>query len=63
MKILEVQSWSPTSWQSRTVRQQPTYRDQEALQLALAQLSSLPPIVVSWEVERLREELASAQNG
>jgi len=63
MKILEVQSWSPASWQSRTVRQQPTYRDHEALQLALAQLSSLPPIVVSWEVERLREELASAQNG
>ncbi|NDA43410.1 MAG: 3-deoxy-7-phosphoheptulonate synthase [Gammaproteobacteria bacterium] len=30
---------------------------------AVAKLSRLPPIVVSWEVERLREELAAAQRG
>jgi 3-deoxy-7-phosphoheptulonate synthase len=39
------------------------YRDQAALLDAVAQLSRLPPIVVSWEVEKLREELAEAQRG
>jgi 3-deoxy-7-phosphoheptulonate synthase len=39
------------------------YRDPVALADAVAKLSRLPPIVVSWEVERLREELAAAQRG
>jgi len=41
----------------------PTYRDQEALERTLAQLSRLPPIVVSWEVEQLKQQLAEAQQG
>jgi len=63
MKTPEHQSWNPTSWQTRPAHQQPTYRDPAALAEAVARLSRLPPIVVSWEVERLREELASAQRG
>lgn len=63
MKTPEHQSWNPTSWQTRPAQQQPTYRDPAALAEAVARLSRLPPIVVSWEVERLREELASAQRG
>ena len=55
--------WSPTSWQSKPARQMPTYRDQEALERTLAQLSRLPPIVVSWEVEQLKQQLAEAQQG
>ncbi|MBU6379118.1 MAG: 3-deoxy-7-phosphoheptulonate synthase class II [Gammaproteobacteria bacterium] len=63
MKTPEHQSWNPTSWQTRPAQQQPTYRDPDALADAVAKLSRLPPIVVSWEVERLREELAAAQRG
>ena len=63
MKTPEHQSWNPTSWQTRPAQQQPVYRDQVALADAVAKLSRLPPIVVSWEVERLREELAAAQRG
>ena len=41
----------------------PRYPDAEALQLALQQLSHLPPLVTSWEIENLREELAETARG
>jgi len=55
--------WSPTSWQNRPAAQQPTYPDQDRLAEAVRQLSSLPPLVTSWEVERLRLQLAEAAEG
>ena len=63
MKTPAHQAWNPASWQTKPAQQQPTYRDPAALGAAIAQLAQLPPIVVSWEVERLREELAAAQRG
>ncbi len=63
MKTPAHQSWNPASWLTRPAQQQPTYRDRAALDAAVAQLSRLPPIVVSWEVEKLREEFAAAQRG
>jgi 3-deoxy-7-phosphoheptulonate synthase len=60
---VSAQAWRPESWQAFPARQQPAYRDRAALDAAVAQLSRLPPVVVSWEVERLREELAAAQRG
>jgi 3-deoxy-7-phosphoheptulonate synthase len=60
---VSAEAWRPESWQAFPARQQPAYRDRAALDAAVAQLSRLPPIVVSWEVERLREELAAAQRG
>jgi 3-deoxy-7-phosphoheptulonate synthase len=57
------EAWRPESWQAFPARQQPAYRDRAVLDAAVAQLSRLPPVVVSWEVERLREELAAAQRG
>lgn len=59
----EIMAWNPTSWQAKPVQQQPTYADSAALERVLALLSRLPPIVVSWEVEALRERLAAAQRG
>ncbi len=55
--------WHPASWQSKLAQQQPKYADAAAVERAVAALSRLPPIVVSWEVEALREQLASAQRG
>ncbi|MBM4213364.1 MAG: 3-deoxy-7-phosphoheptulonate synthase class II [Gammaproteobacteria bacterium] len=63
MKTPEHQAWNPTSWQTRPAQQQPIYRDAAALADVVAKLSRLPPIVVSWEVERLSDELAAAQRG
>ena len=55
--------WSPTSWQNRAAQQQPTYPDQDHLAEVVKQLSSLPPLVTSWEVEKLRVQLAEAAEG
>lgn len=41
----------------------PRYADGDRLQRTLAELSRLPPIVVSWEVEQLKQQLAEAQRG
>jgi 3-deoxy-7-phosphoheptulonate synthase len=56
-------SWHPASWQGRKATQQPVYDDPDALARVVAELSRLPPIVVSWEIDNLRERLAAAQRG
>ncbi|MBV9912868.1 MAG: 3-deoxy-7-phosphoheptulonate synthase, partial [Sinobacteraceae bacterium] len=63
MRAHETTSWHSASWQTRPAMQQPVYADPQALQRVVAQLSRLPPIVVSWEIESLRERLAAAQRG
>ena len=55
--------WTPASWQQKPAAQQPVYPDAEALQRALAQLAKLPPLVTSWEIENLKQQLAAAVRG
>ena len=55
--------WHPASWQSLSAAQQPTYPDKAALERAVSELSRLPPIVTSWEVDELRSQIAKAQRG
>ena len=55
--------WHPASWQGKPAQQQPTYGDPVALEAAVSALAKLPPIVVSWEVEALKERIAAAQRG
>ena len=57
------ESWSPTSWQKKPIGQQVVYPDCEALKTVLADLSKLPPLVTSWEVEALKRQLADAARG
>jgi 3-deoxy-7-phosphoheptulonate synthase len=56
-------TWSPDSWKSRPLAQPVAYADPEALRTVLDQLSKLPPLVTSWEVERLKGQLAEAAAG
>ena len=56
-------TWSPASWQSCDALQQPSYPDAAALDAVLTQLAELPPLVTSWEIETLRDQLAEAQDG
>lgn len=56
-------TWSPTSWQSKPALQQPGYADAAALARVVDEMSQLPPLVTSWEVENLRMDLASAARG
>lgn len=55
--------WTPHSWTSRPYPQQVNYPDAAALQAAVARLRCLPPLVTSWEIERLKSFLAEAQEG
>lgn len=55
--------WAPASWRKRQAEQQPSYRDQAALDSALEQLSGFPPLVTSWEVLALKKLIAEAQQG
>ena len=56
-------SWTPESWQGRSVLQQPNYDDPVELERALAELRRLPPLVTSWEVEELKKQLGEAARG
>src|SRR5476651_258739 len=62
-KSTALNNWHPASWHSRPATQQPKYADALALERAVAALSRLPPLVVSWEIEALTAKLAQAQRG
>lgn len=55
--------WSPDSWQRFEAAQQATYPAPEELEAKLSELAGLPPLVTSWEVLQLRQEIAEAQRG
>src|SRR5437763_10790522 len=55
--------WSPESWRARVALQQPDYPDPAALDRVLADLRQLPPLVTSWEIVNLRDQLAQAAAG
>lgn len=55
--------WSPESWKDRLAAQQVVYHDRAAVDAAVAKLRSLPPLVTSGEIEKLRSEIAQAQRG
>src|SRR5215470_158001 len=55
--------WSPDSWRTKPALQQPEYTDCTELDRVLAELRVLPPLVTSWEILQLREQLAEAAEG
>ncbi|MBZ0088789.1 MAG: 3-deoxy-7-phosphoheptulonate synthase, partial [Thermoanaerobaculia bacterium] len=60
---VEQRSWTPESWKSSPVLQQPPYADAARVEDVVRQLSRLPPLVTSWEVEGLKSQLAAAAAG
>ena len=62
-KVKDPENWKPDSWQKFPALQQATYPDPEALENTLHELSELPPLVTSWEILALREQIAEAQAG
>ena len=58
-----IQDWSLRSWREKEALQQPTYPDEAALEEQLDHVSGLPPLVTSWEVENLKDEIARAAQG
>ncbi len=61
--IREVEGWSPQSWAQYPALQQPTYDDADLLASNLQELKRLPPLVTSWEILQLKQELADAAEG
>jgi 3-deoxy-7-phosphoheptulonate synthase len=55
--------WAPDSWTAYKAHQQVEYTDQAALRRVIDEISRLPPLVTSWEIEQLRGEIARAARG
>ncbi|MBN1409838.1 MAG: 3-deoxy-7-phosphoheptulonate synthase [Spirochaetales bacterium] len=55
--------WDKDSWKKKQVNQQPEYRDQDTYNQILSDLSQRPPLVFPGEVEKLKTQLALAQEG
>lgn len=55
--------WHPGSWRSRPALQMPAYPDADALAEVQEELRGLPPLVTSWEILALKQQLAEAQEG
>lgn len=56
-------TWTPQSWTTRPSTEQFTYADADALTRSLDRLATLPPLVTSWEIAKLRGLIADAQEG
>ena len=63
LETVTIDTWSPTSWRARPAAQQPVYADDAKLAAVVDEMSRLPPLVTSWEIEDLKSHLASAARG
>lgn len=55
--------WSPVSWQQFNYEQAATYPDEQQLLKVVDQLSTLPPLVTSGEIKKLKKSIAKAGRG
>lgn len=55
--------WDPTSWQIKPTAQQTIYPSSKAVKEVIAKLNQLPPLVTSFEIEKLKEQLGDAALG
>ena len=56
-------AWTVDSWRSKPDAQPIGYEDDAELAAVTQKLRSLPPLVTSWEIERLKTLIAEAQTG
>ncbi|MEY2966356.1 MAG: class II 3-deoxy-7-phosphoheptulonate synthase [Ilumatobacteraceae bacterium] len=56
-------SWSPDSWRGFSAAQQPDWPDEAALDAALKQVASFPPLVFAGEARSLQASLAQVAAG
>jgi 3-deoxy-7-phosphoheptulonate synthase len=56
-------NWTPKSWRTFPIKQQPTYPDQKALKDVETKLSSYPPLIFAGEARTLKENLAKVGRG
>ena len=56
-------TWTLDSWKEKPLAQEVAYDDPAAVASVVTKLGQLPPLVTSWEVERLKASIAEAQEG
>lgn len=56
-------SWKANSWRSKSIQQQPNYKDSEQVNWVEGQLRSFPPLVFAEEARRLQQHLADVCQG
>lgn len=56
-------TWTPSSWRDRPAAQQPAWPDAGALDRALKELSTYPPLVFAGEARSLQADLAAVGEG
>ncbi|KAF9384357.1 hypothetical protein CPC16_008459 [Podila verticillata] len=61
--IVAAKDWTPTSWQSKPIKQDVDYPDQAHLAKVLEKIGRLPPMVAPGEIHRLRQQLADVAQG
>jgi 3-deoxy-7-phosphoheptulonate synthase len=61
--VSDTQNWTPDSWTSKKIKQIPVYDDKTELKNVLDEISQYPPLVTSWEVEGLKQQLKLAEKG
>src|SRR5690606_2090157 len=57
------EAWAPGSWRGCAALQLPTYPDAGELARVQDEVRALPPLVTSWEIMALKQQLAEAQEG
>ena len=60
---MEGNPWTVDGWRKKRSCQQPSYSDEQAYASALRTLRTVPPIVFTGEVDRMKAEIAEAAEG
>ncbi|MEM5530169.1 3-deoxy-7-phosphoheptulonate synthase class II [Gammaproteobacteria bacterium AS21] len=55
--------WTPQSWRSKPILQQPNYQDLAKVQAVEAQLKNMPPLVFAGEIRDLHRQLGEVAQG
>src|SRR5690625_5412417 len=61
--VFENEEWHPLTWNKKEITQLPLYPDTRELQKSYNELSKLPPLITSWEIEALKAKLADVAAG
>jgi 3-deoxy-7-phosphoheptulonate synthase len=61
--LSQTSEWSPDSWKRKPAAQQPSYASETEVAAVVERISKLPPLVTSWEVGALQQQLAEAARG
>jgi len=56
-------NWRPDSWRDFPIKQQPEYKDPEALRRAEEELATFPPLIFAGEARELKSRLADVAKG